>query len=238
MIVVHIMHADVNQTHSLQTHSLQAVGSSTKLLVLIPRGHKWRTSKSQCDSSPTSANNSPPQATSAFPELDQSASLKPTIKPLSDSLIKHNLLQHKDKDIRLLVAICFCEVIQFLVPNPDFSTAVFKDILKFFLGLFAELADTESTYFSRRLKELEIVAKLKFRVLIFDKESVEKMVGPMRKTIVPNSWTSDPTDAFLSKYEVAFIGQIIIIGALTLPLRVIPHQPNCLFPCGQICFCS
>lgn len=37
-------------------------------------------------------------------------------------------------------------------------------------------------------------------------ESEEKTVGPMRPAIVPNSWTSDPTDAFLSTYEVAFTG--------------------------------
>ncbi|KAF7141232.1 hypothetical protein RHSIM_Rhsim06G0104300 [Rhododendron simsii] len=46
------------------------------------------------------------QAESAFPELDQSSSLEPSIKPLINSLVKHNLLQHKDKDIRLLVALC------------------------------------------------------------------------------------------------------------------------------------
>ncbi|KAE9456761.1 hypothetical protein C3L33_11343, partial [Rhododendron williamsianum] len=46
------------------------------------------------------------QAESAFSELDQSSSLEPSIKPLINSLVKHNLLQHKDKDIRLLVALC------------------------------------------------------------------------------------------------------------------------------------
>lgn len=66
------------------------------------------------------------EATSAFPELKQSESLKPTIKPLSDSLVRHGLLLHKDKDIRLLVGICFCEIIRILAPNPDFSDAVFR----------------------------------------------------------------------------------------------------------------
>ncbi|GMP46997.1 hypothetical protein CsSME_00014941 [Camellia sinensis var. sinensis] len=108
------------------------------------------------------------QAASAFPELDQSASLKPAIKPLSDSIVKHRLLLHKDKDIRLLVAICFCEIIRVLAPNPDLTDAVFKDIFELFVSLFAELADNTSAYFSRRLKVLETVSKLKFCVLMLD----------------------------------------------------------------------
>ncbi|XP_057470349.1 sister chromatid cohesion protein PDS5 homolog B-like isoform X2 [Actinidia eriantha] len=68
------------------------------------------------------------QATSSFPVLDKSSSLKPAIKPLIDSLVKHNLVQHKDKDARLLVAICICEVILALAPNPDFTTAIFKSL--------------------------------------------------------------------------------------------------------------
>ncbi|XP_057490544.1 sister chromatid cohesion protein PDS5 homolog B-like isoform X5 [Actinidia eriantha] len=141
------------------------------------------------------------QATSAFPELDQSASLKPAIKPLSDSLVKHNLLQHKDKDVRLLVAICFCEVIRVLAPNPDFSTSVFKDIFKLFLGLFAELADTKSAYFSRRLKVLEIVAKLKFCVLMFD-TGCEDLVLKMFETFFTVVREHHPQSLFSSMSSI------------------------------------
>ncbi|XP_058218154.1 sister chromatid cohesion protein PDS5 homolog B isoform X2 [Rhododendron vialii] len=108
------------------------------------------------------------QAESAFPELDQSSSLEPSIKPLINSLVKHNLLQHKDKDIRLLVALCFCEIIRVLAPSPDLTDVVFKDIFTLFLGLFADLADTTSPYFPRRLKVLETLGKLNFFVLMFD----------------------------------------------------------------------
>ncbi|KAL0314313.1 UNVERIFIED_CONTAM: Sister chromatid cohesion protein pds5 [Sesamum angustifolium] len=102
------------------------------------------------------------QAASAFEELKQSESLKSSVKPLSDSLIKHGLLDHKDKDIRLLVGVCLCEVIRVLAPNPDFSHAVSRDIFKFLLSMFVELDDTASPYFSRRAKLLETVAKLQF----------------------------------------------------------------------------
>ncbi|KAK6132002.1 hypothetical protein DH2020_034228 [Rehmannia glutinosa] len=108
------------------------------------------------------------QATSAFPELKQSESLKFSVKPLSDSLIKHGLLDHKDRDVRLLVGISLCEVIRVLAPNPDFSIAVSRDIFRFLLSMFGELDDIASPYFSRRAKLLETVAKLRFCLVMLD----------------------------------------------------------------------
>lgn len=42
------------------------------------------------------------------------------------SLVKNNLLQHKDKDVRLLVAVCCTEALRVLAPEPGFSDEVFK----------------------------------------------------------------------------------------------------------------
>ncbi|XP_020554556.1 sister chromatid cohesion protein PDS5 homolog A [Sesamum indicum] len=108
------------------------------------------------------------QAASAFEELKQSESLKSSVKPLRDSLIKHGLLDHKDKDIRLLVGVCLCEVIRVLAPNPDFSHTVSRDIFRFLVSIFVELDDTASPYFSRRAKLLETVAKLQFCLVMLD----------------------------------------------------------------------
>lgn len=68
------------------------------------------------------------EAAAAFPKINQSPSLKSNIKPFGDSLVKHGVLQHKDKDIRLLVAICFCEILRVLAPDPGFGEAVSKVI--------------------------------------------------------------------------------------------------------------
>lgn len=69
------------------------------------------------------------QAASALPKLKtQSDLLKPAIKPLSDSILKHGLLQQKDKDVKLLVAICVCEILRILAPKPGFSDENFRVI--------------------------------------------------------------------------------------------------------------
>ncbi|KAK2999347.1 hypothetical protein RJ639_023355, partial [Escallonia herrerae] len=123
------------------------------------------------------------QASSSLPELKQTSSLKPAINPLSDSLIKHGLLLQKDKDVRLLVAICFCEIIRILAPDPGFSDEVVRDIFKLFLSIFEELADMRSPYFLRRVKLLETVAKLEFCVLMLDLDTdTEDLVLDMFNT--------------------------------------------------------
>ncbi|KAL7117964.1 hypothetical protein ACP275_03G105700 [Erythranthe tilingii] len=108
------------------------------------------------------------QAASAFGKLQQSKSLEVSVKPLSDSLVMHGLLDHKDKDVRHLVGRCLCEVLRVLAPNPDFSDAVSRDIFRFLVSMFGELVDTEHTYFSERAKMLETVAKLRFYLVMLD----------------------------------------------------------------------
>ncbi|KAI3767597.1 hypothetical protein L2E82_17844 [Cichorium intybus] len=109
------------------------------------------------------------QAARELPKLKtQSDLLKPAIKPLSDSLLKHSLLKQKDKDVRLLVAMCVCEILRILAPNPGFSDADFRDIFQLLLGMFGELGDTKTPYFSKRVTLLETIAKFNFCVLMLD----------------------------------------------------------------------
>ena len=72
------------------------------------------------------------QAVSALSQLEQSSSsgannkleaakkIEGAIKPLKKKII-NGLLQHRDKDIRLLVAICVSEIFRILAPEPPFE---------------------------------------------------------------------------------------------------------------------
>ncbi|KAL8482154.1 hypothetical protein ACS0TY_028350 [Phlomoides rotata] len=108
------------------------------------------------------------QGMDAFLVLEQSGSLEKYVKPLRDSLVRHSLLDHKDKDVRLLVGICLCEVIRVLAPNPGFTKAVSRDIFRFLLSIFEELDDTASPFFSKRAKLVETIAKLRFCLVMLD----------------------------------------------------------------------
>lgn len=72
------------------------------------------------------------QAVGALSQLEQPSSAEVTnkaeaakkieaaIKPLKKRII-NGLLQHKDKDVRLLVAICVTEIFRILAPEPPFE---------------------------------------------------------------------------------------------------------------------
>jgi hypothetical protein len=66
------------------------------------------------------------QAENALSELSQSSSLQDALQALSKSLVQTTLLNHKDKDVKLLVAVCFIEVMRVLAPDPPFSEEIFK----------------------------------------------------------------------------------------------------------------
>ncbi|KAG8054608.1 hypothetical protein GUJ93_ZPchr0001g31830 [Zizania palustris] len=108
------------------------------------------------------------QAESALSELSQSSSLQEALRPLTKSLVHTTLLNHKDKDVRLLVAVCFIEVMRVLAPDPPFSDEIFKEIFRLFISVFADLTETSSPYLPRRILILENVAALRCSVIMLD----------------------------------------------------------------------
>nr|ACD56617.1 hypothetical binding protein [Gossypioides kirkii] len=89
-------------------------------------------------------------------------------KPLRNSVVKHGLSNHTDKDVRLLAAICISEFFRILAPQPPFADKHLRDIFKLIISIFSELADTTSAFFSRRVKILETVARCKCCVIMLD----------------------------------------------------------------------
>jgi hypothetical protein len=61
------------------------------------------------------------QAESALSEFSQSSSLQDALCALNKSLVQTTLLRHRDKDVKLLVGVCFIEVMRVLAPDPPFS---------------------------------------------------------------------------------------------------------------------
>lgn len=51
------------------------------------------------------------------------------LKPLANALVGGGLLQHADKDVRLLVAICVAELFRVNAPEPPFEAEHLKVVL-------------------------------------------------------------------------------------------------------------
>ncbi|KAL4183551.1 hypothetical protein AMTRI_Chr11g98840 [Amborella trichopoda] len=108
------------------------------------------------------------KAVSGLQELGQAPSLQSVLEPISDSLVRHNLFQHKDKDVRLLVAVCFSEIFRILAPEISYSDDTLREIFQLFISIFKDLDDTSSPYFTKRVNILDIVARVRCCVLMLD----------------------------------------------------------------------
>lgn len=66
------------------------------------------------------------QAESALSGFGQALSPREVVRQLRESLVKNDLLRHKDKDVKLLIAACVSEIIRLLAPEPPFSDKLFE----------------------------------------------------------------------------------------------------------------
>ncbi|KAJ6939281.1 sister chromatid cohesion protein PDS5 [Populus alba x Populus x berolinensis] len=108
------------------------------------------------------------QPLETFKKAEATKKLEAAIKPLRKSILKHDLIKHTDKEVKLLVAICVSEVFRVLAPEPPFEDKYLRDIFILFLKMFKELSDTASPHFFRRVKVLETVARCKCCVIMLD----------------------------------------------------------------------
>ncbi|KAL5574829.1 hypothetical protein UlMin_016528 [Ulmus minor] len=112
------------------------------------------------------------QAATCLSELDQTpaTSILDSMQPLLNAVVKPELLKHQDKDVKLLVATCICEITRITAPDAPYSDDILKDIFCLIVSTFGGLRDTSGLSFGRRVVILETVAKYRSCVVMLDLE--------------------------------------------------------------------
>ncbi|PIA26794.1 hypothetical protein AQUCO_08800003v1 [Aquilegia coerulea] len=112
------------------------------------------------------------QAASCLSELEQSPSLSmlESMEPCLNAIAKPELLKHQDRDVKLLVASCICEITRITAPEAPYSDDVLRDIFHLIVGTFSGLDDVNSPSFGRRVVILETVARYRSCVVMLDLE--------------------------------------------------------------------
>ncbi|KAJ6380523.1 hypothetical protein OIU77_029422 [Salix suchowensis] len=112
------------------------------------------------------------QAAACLSEMDQSplVSVSESTQPFLDAIVKPELLKHHDRDVKLLVATCICEITRITAPEAPYSDDVLKDIFHLIVGTFSGLSDTGSPSYGRRVVILETLAKYRSCVVMLDLE--------------------------------------------------------------------
>ncbi|XP_034898204.1 sister chromatid cohesion protein PDS5 homolog A isoform X1 [Populus alba] len=145
------------------------------------------------------------QAATCLSEMDQSppASVSESMQPFLDAIVKPELLKHQDRDVKLLVATCICEITRITAPEAPYSDDVLKDIFHLIVGTFSGLSDTGGPSFGRRVVILETLAKYRSCVVMLDLECND-LVNKMFSTFFTVA-SDDHQESVLSSMQTIMI---------------------------------
>lgn len=145
------------------------------------------------------------QAATCLSELNQSppASILEAMQPFLNAIVQPVLLKHQDKDVKLLVATCICEITRITAPEAPYSDDVLKDIFQLIVGTFSGLKDTGGPSFGRRVVILETLAKYRSCVVMLDLEC-DELVNEMYSTFFTVA-SDDLPESVLSSMQTIMI---------------------------------
>ncbi|XP_050288244.1 sister chromatid cohesion protein PDS5 homolog A isoform X1 [Quercus robur] len=145
------------------------------------------------------------QAATCLSELDQSpsASIMESMQPFLNAIVKPELLRHQDRDVKLLVATCICEITRITAPEAPYSDDVLKDIFRLIVSTFSGLSDTSGPSFGRRVVILETLAKYRSCVVMLDLEC-DDLVNEMFSTFFAVA-SDDHSESVLSSMQTIMV---------------------------------
>lgn len=146
------------------------------------------------------------QAATCLSELDQSlpSTALESMNPFLNAIIKPELLKHQDKDVKLLVATCICEITRITAPEAPYSDDVLKDVFHLIVGTFSGLSDTSGPSFGRRLVILETLAKYRSCVVMLDLEC-DDLVNEMFSTFFAVARDDHPESVLSSMQTIMVV---------------------------------
>jgi hypothetical protein len=110
------------------------------------------------------------------------------IQPVTEALVKKELLCHEDSNVRVAVASCISEITRITAPNAPYDDDAMKDVFAVIVGSFQHLDKIGSPFFGRLASILDTVAKVRSCVVMLDLECdglINDMFQHFAKTISP-----------------------------------------------------
>ncbi|KAL6990616.1 hypothetical protein U1Q18_008733 [Sarracenia purpurea var. burkii] len=146
------------------------------------------------------------QAATCLSELDQSPtkSILESMQPILKAIVKPELLKHQDREVKLLVATCVCEITRITAPEAPYSDDVLKDIFHLIVSTFSGLSDTSGPSFGRRVVILETLARYRSCVVMLDLEC-DDLVNQMFRTFISVASDDHPNNVLTSMQTIMIV---------------------------------
>ncbi|KAG9448592.1 hypothetical protein H6P81_008557 [Aristolochia fimbriata] len=143
------------------------------------------------------------QAATCLSELDQSPPppIMESMQPCLNAIAKAELLKHQDRDVKVLVATCICEITRITAPEAPYSDDVLRDIFHLIVGIFKGLGDVHAPSFGRRVVILETIARYRSCVVMLDLEC-DDLVNELFSTFLAVASDDHPENVLTSMQTI------------------------------------
>ncbi|KAG8365331.1 hypothetical protein BUALT_Bualt18G0093600 [Buddleja alternifolia] len=143
------------------------------------------------------------QGATCLSELEQSPpkSIMDSMQPLLNAISKPELLKHQDREVKLFVASCVCEITRITAPEAPYDDDVLKDIFQVIVSTFSGLSDINGPSFGRRVVILETLARYRSCVVMLDLEC-DDLIDEMFKTFLAVARDEHPENVLTSMQTI------------------------------------
>ncbi|KAK9822311.1 hypothetical protein WJX74_006163 [Apatococcus lobatus] len=102
---------------------------------------------------------------------------------LAKGLVASHILQHKDKDVRVLLAFCFSQLFRLYAPETPFPEETLPDVFSVFLAVVKRISDPHAAGFQACFQVMEVISKVKCYLLLMDMEEPDLLLKFFREII-------------------------------------------------------
>ncbi|KAL3850966.1 hypothetical protein ACJIZ3_012848 [Penstemon smallii] len=143
------------------------------------------------------------QGATCLSELDQSPPkpMMESMQPFLNAIAKPELLKHQDREVKLFVAACICEITRITAPEPPYDDDILKDTFQLIVSTFSGLSDTNSPSFGRRVIILETLARYRSCVVMLDLEC-DDLINEMFNTFFTVARDEHPENVLTSMQTI------------------------------------
>ncbi|KAK9715125.1 hypothetical protein RND81_06G145000 [Saponaria officinalis] len=146
------------------------------------------------------------QAITILSDVDQSpsASILESMQPFLKAIVKPDLLKHEDKDVKLIVASCLCEITRITAPEAPYSDDILKDVFALIVATFSGLDEVSGSAFGKRVIILETLARYRSCVVMLDLEC-DDLVNELFRTFFAVARDDHPENVLMAMETIMFV---------------------------------
>ncbi|KAL9237009.1 hypothetical protein vseg_011602 [Gypsophila vaccaria] len=146
------------------------------------------------------------QAITILSDVDQSpsTSVLESMQPFLKAIVKPDLLKHQDKDVKLIVASCLCEITRITAPEAPYSDDILKDVFGLIVDTFSGLNEISGSAFGKRVIILETLARYRSCVVMLDLEC-DDLVNELFRTFFVVARDDHPENVLTAMEAIMFV---------------------------------